>query len=140
MCGGVSYKDNGKQIRVYFPVPMAALPVVMKSQDTTLYTWGRRREEKGRFPLGGWARHESILNGVWDKYQPTPVKIAVDSFMEKDNQGVSHWFELESGQFIQGLVAHIGMESRVYVVTVEPEDKSIHDRWPRVVGQGATNS
>jgi len=136
MCGGVSYKENGKQVKVYFPMPMAALPVVMKDRSTNLYAWGRRREEMGSFPLGGWARHESILDGVWDKYQPTPVKIAVDSFMEKDSQGTSHWFDLEPGQFIQGLVAHLGMDSRVYVVTVEPEDKSIHDRWPRIVSNG----
>jgi hypothetical protein len=70
-----------------------------------------------------------------------PVKIAVDAFMEKDNQGVSHWFDLEPGQFIQGLVAGPeGGGQRVYVVTVEPEDKSIHDRWPRVVSISENNS
>ena len=39
-------------------------------------------------------------------------------------------------KFIQGLVAHYnGDESRVYVVTVEPDilKKQIHDRWPRII-------
>jgi len=56
--------------------------------------------------------------------------------MEKDHNNQSHWFELEEGQFIQGLVAHYNDESRVYVVTVEPElsKQQIHDRWPRVIG------
>jgi len=133
MCGGVSYKNNSQQVKVYFPVQNAALPVLLKDQSTNLVVWGCRREEKGNFPLGGWARHESVLRGVWDKYQPVPVKIAVDSFMEKDSNRVSHWFNLEPGQYIQGLVAKQGFDERVYVVTVEPEDKSIHDRWPRIV-------
>jgi len=134
MCGGVSYISNGKVIKTYFPIPLAQLPILKRDQSNDMLIWGRRREEKGDFPLGGWARHESIQSGVWDKYQPQPVKIPVDSFMEKDKDRVSHWFDLEDGQFIQGLVAHLGHDSRVYVVTVEPEDKSIHDRFPRIVG------
>ncbi|MEJ2213389.1 MAG: hypothetical protein P8Y20_04830 [Gammaproteobacteria bacterium] len=133
MCGGVSYKENEKQVKVYFPVPNASLPVLNKDKSLNKMTWGRRREEKGALPLGGWARHESILKGVWEKYQPIPVKIAVDAFMEKDNQKTSHWFDLAEGEYIQGLVANSGDEQRVYVVTVEPDDKSIHDRWPRIV-------
>ena len=133
MCGGVSYKENEKQVKVYFPVPNASLPVLNKDKSINKMTWGRRREEKGALPLGGWARHESILKGVWGKYQPIPVKIAVDAFMEKDNQKTSHWFDLAEGEYIQGLVANSGHEQRVYVVTVEPDDKSIHDRWPRIV-------
>ena len=134
MCGGVSYISNGKVIKTYFPIPLAQLPILKRDQSNDMLIWGRRREEKGDFPLGGWARHESIQSGVWDKYQPQPVKIPVDSFMEKDKDRVSHWFDLEDGQFIQGLVAHLGHDSRVYVVTVEPEDKSIHERFPRIVG------
>ncbi|MCK5647706.1 MAG: hypothetical protein KAI22_02395 [Gammaproteobacteria bacterium] len=52
-----------------------------------------------------------------------------------NNKG-SHWFDLEEGQFIQGLVAHYNDEKRIYVVTVEPDQltRHIHDRWPRVIG------
>lgn len=116
-------------------MPNAVLPVLLKSGEIFLYTWGRRREENNQlFPLGGWARHESIKQGIWDKYHPVPVKIPVIRFMEKDNQGVSHWFDLESGQFIQGLLAHIADQQRVYVVTVKPDDEhTVHDRWPRIV-------
>jgi len=55
--------------------------------------------------------------------------------MEKDHNKDSHWFTLEEGQFIQGLVAHYNNEQRIYVVTVEPDPltKQIHDRWPRIV-------
>ena len=134
MCGGVSYKIEGEPLKVYFPMPEARLPVVLKNNEISRLTWGRRKEEPGELPRGGWARHESILKGTWNKYHPVPVKIAVDEFMEKDRHKVSHWFSLEPGQFIQGLVANsTDGQQRVYVVTVEPEDKSIHDRWPRIV-------
>ena len=55
--------------------------------------------------------------------------------MEKDHNKDSHWFDLEEGQFIQGLVAHYNDEQRIYVVTVEPDPltKQIHDRWPRII-------
>lgn len=89
-------------------------------------------------PIGGWARIESIYGGVWERYFPKPVKIPVLSFMEKDFEGHSHWYDLQKGQYIQGLVAKEGNERRVYVVTLEPEpeDAQIHSRWPRVVQLG----
>ena len=54
--------------------------------------------------------------------------------MEKDKERVSHWFDLKQGEWIQGLVAHMDDESRVYVVTVEPEAGAIHNRWPKILG------
>ena len=56
--------------------------------------------------------------------------------MEKDYNKDSHWFDLEEGQYIQGLVVHYNDEKRVYVVTVDPEPltRQINDRWPRLVG------
>jgi hypothetical protein len=58
--------------------------------------------------------------------------------MEKDFDGNSHWYDLNKGQFIQGLIARDNNEQRVYVVTIEPEleDANIHNRWPRIVQQG----
>ena len=58
----------------------------------------------------------------------------VKSFMEKDLEGHSHWYELTKGQWIQGLVARRRHERRIYVVTIEPElAEVIHDRWPRIM-------
>ena len=75
-----------------------------------------------------------MCEGIWEKWSPTPVKIIVDRFMEKDKERVSHWFDLKQGEWIQGLVAHKDDESRVYVVTVEPEAGAIHNRWPKILG------
>lgn len=96
--------------------------------------WGRRKQQAGRLPLGGWARLDSIYGGRWDKWSPRPVRLPVSSFMEKNFEGVSHWFDITKGKWIQGLVAHNGHERRVYVVTIEPEMEDMQfDRWPRVL-------
>ena len=134
MCGGVLYTYEGKDYRVYFPNPGALLPVRMKDGGVSLLPWGRRKEQAGQLPMGGWARLDSINAGKWDRYFPTPTKIMVDQFMEKDIEGRSHWFLVTPGQWIQGLVAREHDEQRVYVVTIAPEfDDAVHDRWPRIL-------
>lgn len=149
MCAGVEIEVGEKKPRrIYFPVPTAALPVLMKDGSMMSLPWGARNEERGgdgkglRWPKGGWARHESVKTGKWRAFDPQPAKIAARSYMEKDGEGVSHWFTLEPGQYIQGLVATVGEERRVYVVTVgaPPQFAHIHDRWPRIVGQSADDS
>ncbi len=136
MCGGVSYTMQGQDVRVYFPNPRAMLPVKKKDQSIALLPWGRRQEQGGILPMGGWARLDTVYAGRWDKWFPVPVMIAVNSFMEKDMEGVSHWYDLTKGQWIQGLVARHAYEQRVYVVTVEPQlEDAVHDRWPRIMNK-----
>ena len=55
--------------------------------------------------------------------------------MEKDDDGQSHWIEMDNKMAIQGLLAERKQEQRVYVVTIStpPEYAWIHDRWPRLV-------
>ncbi|MDE2089131.1 MAG: hypothetical protein KGJ12_03815, partial [Gammaproteobacteria bacterium] len=118
MCGGVRYSHQGQDVRLYFPSPAAVLPVRTRSGELTLLPWGRREGEPGALPLGGWARLDSIRAGRWDRWSPTPIKIAVQGFMEKDREGRSHWYDLPQDRWIQGLLARAGEEQRVYVVTV----------------------
>jgi hypothetical protein len=139
MCAGVELRCAGGVRRVYFPAPGAALPVLHRDGSETTLTWGARGDEYAggrRWPRGGWARLDSVRAGKWDAYRPLPVKIPARGYMEKDADGRSHWFALEPGRYLQGLVAHLGGERRVYVVTVEPppERAHVHDRWPRIVG------
>ena len=134
MCGGVYYTTGEQDTRVYFPNPKAQLPVKTRTDDIRMLAWGRRHEQAGRLPLGGWARLDSIYVGRWDRWFPVPVKIPVKSFMEKDLEGHSHWYDLTRGQWIQGLVARHQQERRIYVVTIEPElADAVHDRWPRIM-------
>ena len=134
MCGGVYYTIQDQDTRVYFPNPKALLPVKTRTGSIKTLAWGRRREQAGTLPLGGWARLDSIYAGRWDRWFPVAVKIPVKSFMEKDLEGHSHWFDLTRGQWIQGLVARYQQERRIYVVTIEPElPEAIHARWPRIM-------
>ncbi|MGY0218683.1 hypothetical protein ACWJJH_15060 [Endozoicomonadaceae bacterium StTr2] len=135
MCGGVSFRADGKVIKTFFPNPKARLPVKGRDGQLIMVPWGRRENQAGGAPQGGWARLESVHEGRWEKYRPQPVKIVVDAFMEKDDKGLSHWFDVLPGQYIQGLVATDGVFTRLYVVTTEDE-KSCHisGRWPRIVG------
>ena len=133
MCGGVFYVHEGEEYRYYFPNPSAVLPVKTKS-NVVLMPWGRRKEQVGKLPAGGWARLDSIYAGRWERFFPVSVKIPVSQFMEKDIEGVSNWFDITKGKWIQGLVAREGAEQRVYIVTVVPEmPEAIHDRWPRIL-------
>jgi hypothetical protein len=134
MCGGVYYTVNGRDVRVYFPNPGAMLPVRTRQGGTELLAWGRRHDQSGELPPGGWARLDTIYSGRWDRWFPVPVKLLLKSFMEKDFEGHSHWYDLTRGQWIQGLVARYRHERRVYVVTIEPElPDAVHERWPRIM-------
>ena len=134
MCGGVYYTREGQDFRIYFPNPKACLPVRTRDGSAILLPWGRRKEQAGHLPLGGWARLDAIYAGRWDRWFPVPVKLPIQQFMEKDIEGNSHWFDLTRGQYIQGLVARDKHEQRVYVVTITPElDDAVHDRWPRIL-------
>jgi hypothetical protein len=134
VCGSVLYEYNGQEMRIGFPRPRACLPVARRHGAPELLVWGRRRDEPGSLPFGGWARLESVKAGRWDRWQPQPVRLALRAFMERDIQGESHWFSLPSGQWVQGLVAREGDERRVYVVTIAPESpEALYERWPRII-------
>jgi len=137
MCGGVRFKANGDELKIYFPNPKAVLPVRKKDGSYELVAWGRRESQAGMMPRGGWARLDSVRLGKWNQYAPVPVKIDVEAFMEKDEANNSCWYELQPGEFIQGLIATLGEERRLYVVT-ELSELSNHksQRWPRVLTDG----
>lgn len=131
MCGAIQIQEN----KVFFPHPNAKLPVRRRDGELQWITWGKRREEQCAFPEGGWARLTSIKDGRWTRLNPRPVQIVVERFMEKDVDGQRYWFDLEEGEFIQGLLATLNGETRVYVVTqeAEPQTAMIHPRWPRIL-------
>jgi len=137
MCGGIKYTDKqNKTWTVYFPSPKAALPVLKKDGEIEWVTWGKRKEEDTTaFPNGGWARLDSIKEGKWQRYQPRPVLLPIQSFMEKDAEKVSHWFDMKAGEAVQGLLTVHDGTARVYVVTTDTpaEFSYIHDRWPRII-------
>ncbi len=146
MCSGVEIEHEGKRTRVYFPNPKASLPARRQGGGCVMLPWGARGAEyaldpvtrektRWKWPQGGWARLESIEAGRWDTWSPRPARIVALAYMEKDTDDARHWFDLEPDQFIQGLVAELMGERRIYVVTIPapPQFARIHDRWPRIV-------
>ena len=133
MWGAIQLQDN----KIFFPHPSAKLPIRKRDGAIDWITWGKRREEMCIFPEGGWARLSSVKDGRWTRMSPKPVQIIADRFMQKDADGQRYWFDLEEGEFIQGLMAFINGEPRVYVVTeeapAETETAMIHPRWPRIL-------
>lgn len=67
----------------------------------------------------------------WARYHPREVRILADRFMVKDEAKVSHWFDLEPDQCIQGLLLGDREERWVYVVTGQPSEdiEVFHNRW-----------
>lgn len=135
MCGGVEARDGERSFKVYFPSPKAAFPVMLQGGEGLGWVkWGRRREEPGQGPQGGWARLETVERGGWNKYRPQRAFGLIDRYMEKDAERKSHWFDMPPGYALDCLVIGDGEDRRVYVVTSSPPDEFawIHDRWPMV--------
>lgn len=131
---GVMYCYQNEIRTVYFANPKATLPARLKSGEMKLFLWGRRKTQPGELPLGGWANLQTIYKGKWDPYLPKPVRLPIIKFMEKDFEGNTHWYDVTSGQWIQGLLAQENNEIRIYIVTLTPELHTIcHDRWPRIM-------
>lgn len=120
--------------RVYFPNPKAALRV---EPDTNLWLpWGRRKEQPGDWPEGGWAREESLGKGYWLRWHPERVVVRPVQWMEKDRHRVSRWFEMEPGQGILCLRLDTAPGTPLYVVTRPAAGDylaDIHDRIPVLV-------
>lgn len=137
VCSGVQFTHEDRDYRIYFPNPSAVLPVRMRSGEIKLLPWGRRKPQAGKLPMGGWARQDSIYAGKWDRFFPIPVKLPLSGYMEKNFQGESKWYELDRVSFIQGLVANMHYEQRVYIVTIEPDALDCdHDRLPLIKRAG----
>lgn len=98
--------------------------------------WGRRKEQIGDWPEGGWARHESITKLYWRRWDPVELIVHPVRWMEKDHTGKSHWFDLEEGQGILCLRLCRAPGTPVYVVTTPSSGDyltEIHDRIPAIV-------
>ncbi len=135
MCRAVRYRFAEKDWEVAFSNRDARLPMLLKSGESILMSWGRRPREKGSLPIGGWAKREHVQGGRWDKYLPKPVKIPASAFREQDVVGNHHWFEITRGKYLQGLIATDDQKDRrIYVVTIEPPPEEMeYEQWPRVV-------
>lgn len=135
MCGGLEFqRRSGETVKVLFPNPKAAMLV---NQPMNLWLpWGRRREEPGDWPEGGWARYESLNKGYWRRWGSERVLIWPIRWMEKDRQRSSQWFELPPGHAMVCLRLTKAPGTPLYVVTSEADGDylaDIHDRIPKLM-------
>ncbi len=131
MCSGIEFDDKIHTWRD----PDVKLPVARKDGSIAWVAWGERHGIKSAFVQGPCARLDSIQSGKWDKYSPQPVKIPIQRYMERDIKGAPYWVKVSPGSYLQGLIATINSDRRVYVVTIETPDEFRHvqPRWPRVI-------
>jgi putative SOS response-associated peptidase YedK len=145
MCGGIEFRrrkplegglgllePEDEQIRVLFPNPKAAL--LVDAEQNLWQPWGRRKEQPGDWPEGGWARAESLGKAYWTRWDPEEVIVRASRWMEKDRFGRSHWFEL-GRDGIRCLRLTKAPGTPLYVVT-EPSHgdfAQVHDRMPVLI-------
>ena len=103
------------------------LPVQMPEASVQLMRWGNRNEVAD-LPATGWVKHESLMAGKWQRYQPVMVTIPVHAGYE---QGV--WFGIDHG--IRGVV----VGARVFMLTeaADPDywKMTHHPRQPCLIAQ-----
>lgn len=141
MCWCIDYEYNGQPWRAEFGYRAAELPVRLRGGGLKLYRWGARAphwtsspRSRPALPDTGWARLADIKAGVWAPYRPMPVRIAAKRFRKIDAEQRAHWHDLKPGEYIQGLLAELGTQNCVYMVTVDPPDGSkTWSDWPRIV-------
>lgn len=154
MCGGMEFRKRAhrlepgelfeairgsgagvQELRVFFPNPKAAL--LLDSEQDLWLPWGRRKDQPGHWPEGGWARQESLSKPFWQRWRPSEVVVHPLRWMEKDPGRVSHWFELPAHQGILCLRLDGAPGTPLYVVTVPATGAylaEIHTRIPLIVG------
>jgi hypothetical protein len=150
MCGGLAFNQKDKSTgglklkKVFFPIPQVHIPVIeagMDPDDPVMMQWGRRHGEDPEFssyelPVTGWARLSSLVEGKWNHYQPSKVRIPLVSWMEKDPEKKSHWFDVEPHQYLLGVKIQKHEKNYVYIVTKTASEafQAIHNREPLLVG------
>ncbi|MBB2496482.1 hypothetical protein [Aquipseudomonas ullengensis] len=131
-------READKVWKIYFPNPKAVIPVLLEEGGQLDWiTWGRRKEQPGSGPQGGWAQPSTLKAGDWARYSPRRGFVMVQRFMEKEGKfgeknRQSHWLNVPDGYALECLVLGEGDARQAYIGTTgAPEEhKWIHDRWP----------
>src|SRR5258708_37950557 len=125
MCVALKFVVDGKTRTAAAGVQGATVPVLMRSGRVKWVEWGApgghhvsNPEAPGylmKLPADCWVDLATLREGGWWRYKVRPVKIAVIAFgvyLE-----VEKWISLKPRQYLQGALATVFAEQRVYVVT-----------------------
>lgn len=134
MVKAVRFHFDDREWEVRFGHPQAKLPVRDRTGNVVLKPWGRRPNEKGKLPLGGFARQTHLQGNRWDCYFPKSVRVMVKGFLVLDVADNEHWLIVTPGQFIHGICARYDAELRIYLVTHDsPPDMAEFEMWPKIM-------
>ncbi|MFH0779608.1 MAG: hypothetical protein V1928_01990 [Parcubacteria group bacterium] len=116
---------KGDMVEVFFWQSKPFLPIEEEGL-VNLYPWGNR--ERGiRMPRTGWAKIESLRDGLWDYLSPKMVRVPSAYGYEKRK-----WFKTPDG--IKAVRVRLHNVTRVYIVTTKADrefyDYTGHDRMP----------
>lgn len=118
-------KRKGDLVESFYWDAKPYLPVY-EDDEVNLYPWGDREGRSG-LPKTGWAKIESVRDGIWNAYSPKKVLIPSYAGYEK-----RHWFKTPQG--IQGIKVRIHNITRVYILTAKADRQFLriigHDRMP----------
>jgi hypothetical protein len=143
MCGALKFVVDGETRTAAAGVLGTTVPVLMRSGEVRWIEWGAPAalhltspEAPGyflKFPEGHWVDLVTLRAGAWWQYKPRPVKIAAAAFGV--HLELEQWIPLKPGQYLQGALATVFSEQRVYIVTEPPPAKFALAKpcWPRVV-------
>jgi len=116
---------KGETVESFYWQSKPFLPVE-EDDGVHLYHWGNREKAWG-LPKTGWARLESVQDGLWDRLKPKLIWIPSAYGFEKKK-----WFKTEGG--IKGLKVRSHNLTRIYILTKKASQEFIeytgHDRMP----------
>ncbi len=116
---------KGDLIETFYWQKKPFLPVEEEG-EVHLYEWGNR-ESGIKLPKTGWAKIESVQDGLWDWLSPKRVVITSDYGYEKRK-----WFKTPRG--LTGIKVRLNDSIRVYLLTAKADldfkNRIGHDRMP----------
>lgn len=134
MCLALCHPADKRIIITHFTDINARVPIKTEANLQHFLTWGRRLNEKGQLPLGGWISQALKQKKLFNQYFPKYVKIMASKFMDADVEGRCRWFDVTDGHYLQGVVLREKEERRVYIMTITPEKSDTHFiRWPLII-------
>ena len=113
------YLNNNKPKRSYFINPKATVPLTEKNSNLIKeMPWGRRPQQSGQLPMGGWVEYEHLSKGRYDRFFPRTVKLNVFAYLTHACDGRELWVDVLEAQWVQAVILREGQEQRAYVITI----------------------
>ncbi len=135
MCKSITYIYKNVEYTANQGDARPMLPVRLNNGKTSRILWGRGPDQPGELPFGYTVPLTDIRAGKWAEFAPRPLLVPFKSFTIDDRHGQDGWGGTADGNHIQALLATLGRERRLYIVTIQPDlaNQMRFEHWPRTV-------